>query len=82
VQIINIPEDDQIKLFPPQVTISFMVGLSSYENVSAADFTATVDFSQVSGDRETLEVQIESNATFIQMVKVSPSSVEFLIEAE
>jgi hypothetical protein len=82
VQIINMPEDGHVKLFPPQVTISFMVGLSSYESISPADFTATVDYSQVSGERETLEVQVESKPMFIQMVKVSPASVEYLIETE
>lgn len=82
IQVINMPDDVQIKLFPPQVTISFMVGLSNYELVSATDFTATVDYNQVSVKRETLEVQVESDPMFIQLVKVTPASVEFLIEAE
>ncbi len=82
VQIINIPEDVQIKLFPPQVTISFLVGLSSYEEITSADFTATVDYNQVSAERETLEVQIEASLLYIQQVKVTPSSVEYLIETE
>ncbi len=82
VQIINMPEDVQIKLFPPQVTISFMVGLSNYESISSAEFTATVDYNQISGERETLEVQVESKPLYIQLVKVTPASVEFLIEAE
>lgn len=82
VQIINIPEDVQIKLFPPNVTISFMVGLSSYENITSADFTATVDYNQVSTDKETLEVQVEATPLYIQQVKVTPSSVEYLIESE
>ncbi len=82
VQIINLPEKVQIKLFPPQVTISVMVGLSSYESISSADFTATVDYNQVTADRETLDVQIEATPIFIQLVKVSPSSVEYLIETE
>ncbi len=82
VQVNNLPQDVQIKLFPAQVSVSFMVGLSSYESISSADFTATVDYNQVSPDRETLDVQIEASPLFIQLVKVSPSSVEFVIETD
>ncbi len=82
LQIINVPKDTEIKLFPSQVTLSFMVGLSNYENVSATDFSASVDFNQVSGERETLEVLIESKPLFIQLVKATPATVEYLIETE
>ncbi len=82
VQIINLPEEVQIKIFPSQVAVSFMVGLSSYESVSSADFTATVDYNQVSADREVLDVQIKATPLFIQLIKVTPSSVEYLIETE
>ena len=82
VQVINVPENAQVKIFPAQVNVAFMIGLSSYESVSSADFTATVDFDQVSVQRETLEVQVESKPQFIQLLKVSPASVEYLIETE
>ena len=82
IQITNMPKDVQIKLFPPNVTVSFLVGLSSYESITSADFTATVDYSQVSNERETFEIQIETTAEYIQQVKVTPSSVEYLIESE
>lgn len=82
LQIINLPKDVQIKLFPQQVTISFMVGLSNYESISPADFAAYVDYNQVASERETLEVQVESKPLFIQQVKAAPSSVEYLIETE
>ena len=82
VQIINMPEDANIKLFPAQVNIAFMVGLSNYDNVSSTDFTAWVDFEQISSQQETLEVQVEAKPEFIQLIKVSPASVEYLIETE
>ncbi|MFW6289521.1 MAG: YbbR-like domain-containing protein [Mariniphaga sp.] len=82
VQINNLPKDVQIKLFPAQVTVSVMVGLSSYESISSADFTATVDYNQVTTETETLDVQIEASPLFIQLVKVTPSSVEYIIENE
>lgn len=82
IQIQNMPPDAQIKLFPSQVTVYFMVGLSNYEGVSAADFVARVDFQQIADKRETLEVLIESKSEFVEMTKVTPASVEYLIETE
>jgi YbbR domain-containing protein len=82
VQVINLPEKIQIKLFPPQVSVSFMVGLSNYDNVTANDFSAVVDFSQAAPERETLEVQVESKTSYIQSIKASPASVEYLIEVD
>ena len=82
LQIMNMPADVEIKLFPSQVTVSFMVGMSNYESVSAADFTAMVDYQQIADKRETLEVVVESTPQFIELTKVSPALVEYLIETE
>jgi YbbR domain-containing protein len=82
VQVINMPENIQIKLFPPQVNVSFMVGLSNYDNVTANDFSAIVDFSQTAPERETLEVKVESKTSYIQSIKASPAAVEYLIETD
>jgi hypothetical protein len=82
VQVMNLPENIQIKLFPPQVTVSFMVGLSNYDNVTANDFSAVVDFSQAAPERETMEVLVESKTSYIQSIKASPASVEYLVETD
>jgi hypothetical protein len=82
IQVLNVPNDIHIKLFPPQVTISFMVALSNYDNITANDFTAVVDYNDVSPEREILEVQVEMMKSYLQIVKVSPGSVEYLIEID
>lgn len=82
LQIRNMPAIANVKLFPAQVNVSFMVGLSNYDSVSASDFSAWVDYEQISSQNETLEVQVESKPQFIQLLKVSPASVEYLIETD
>lgn len=82
VQIIHQPEGSGVKLFPPQVSASFMVGLSQYENVSPSDFSAVADFRQALEGDTTLDVIIETKPRFIHSLKTSPASVEFLIETE
>lgn len=80
VNVMNMPDDVKLKLFPPQVSVSFLVGLSEYENVTATIFTASVDYSQVLAGDATLLVTLETQHPFIQLMKVSPNSLEYLIE--
>jgi hypothetical protein len=82
VLVKNKPQDLNIKLFPAEVKISFLVGLSEYENITAADFKAFVDYNEADYDTETLEINIESRPSFIQMLRISPQAVEFLIETD
>jgi hypothetical protein len=82
IEIIDLPKDVQLKLFPPNIKVTVMVGLSEYENVSSRDFSATVDYNQaLSGDNH-LEVLVEKNKDYIQLIKVVPNSIEYLIESE
>lgn len=82
IQVKNKPEDTNIKLFPSEVKVAFLVGMSEYENITAADFRAFVDYNEADHDTETLEINIGSKPAFIQMLRISPQAVEFLIETD
>jgi YbbR domain-containing protein len=82
VRVAHQPEGSSVKLFPPQVSVSFMVGLSHYENISPSDFSAVVDYRQALEGDTILDVIIESKPRFIHSLKMLPLSVEYLIETE
>ena len=82
VQVIHLPEDVQLKLFPPNIAVTVMVGLSEYEEVSSSDFSATVDYNQALAGENHLEVSVETSKEYIQLMKVVPNSIEYLIESE
>ena len=82
IEVLNKPEEVQIKLFPSQVSVSVMVGLSEYENITTGNFTASVDFTQATAGNSVLDVQVEAEPSFLKLLKVSPTSVEFLVETE
>lgn len=82
IQVKNKPETTSIKLFPSEAKISFLVGMSEYENITAADFKAFVDYNEADHDAETLKIEIESKPPYIQMLRISPQNVEFLVETE
>ncbi len=80
VSILNFPENVELKLFPSHVSVSFLVAFSEYENITESNFSATVDYAETLAGNNTLDVVVESINPFIQSVKVSPASVEYLIE--
>ncbi|MFW6310019.1 MAG: YbbR-like domain-containing protein [Prolixibacteraceae bacterium] len=77
----NKPEDLNIKIFPSDVQVSFLVGLSDYDNISASDFEIYVAYDS-EHNRETLEVIVEEKPDYIRQLMVSPQNVEFLVESE
>ena len=82
VQVVHRPEGYKVKLFPPEVSVAFMVGLSDYENITAADFSVAVDYEQAVEGNTTLDVFVGMKPPFIQSLKVHPGAVEYLIESE
>lgn len=82
VQIKNKPDDVKIKLFPADVTVSVLVGLSEFENITPADFVASIDFNAIQPNTENINVMIENNPSFMEILRISPETVEYLIETE
>ncbi len=82
VQTVNLEKGVNLKLFPNKVKITVMAGLSEYEKVTPEDFFATVDYNHVSEDKNRLQVSVKTEKQYLQILKVSPDLVEYLIETE
>lgn len=80
VQIKNKPDSLKMMLFPSEVTLSVLVGLSEFENVTSADFDVTVDYNSIQKNSESIQVQIENEPSYIEILRLSPENVEYLIE--
>jgi YbbR domain-containing protein len=77
----NIPEGSQVKLFPSEVKVTFLVNLTEYENIDENNFTATVDLNS-RGNSEILKVSLDNAPADIKMIRISPENVEYLIETD
>lgn len=82
VEVRNKPEGVKIKLFPSEVKLSFLVGLSEFENTTDANFKASVDYADITKNPEALQIKIDTIPSFIQMLRISPAKVEYLIETD
>ncbi|HPF50764.1 MAG TPA: CdaR family protein [Draconibacterium sp.] len=78
----NKPDGISVKLFPSDVKVTCLVGLSEFENVNSNDFSAVVDYNDVTKESRSLNVKIEQKSSFIQLVRFSPESVEYLTETD
>lgn len=80
VEILNKPENANIKLFPSELKVVFTVGLSRFESISESDFGASVDYNSIDKDASNLEINLYKVPDFIQGTRMIPERVEFLIE--
>lgn len=80
IQVINKPADVRIKLFPSELTLNCLVGLSEFDNISDADFRAVVDYASIRGSESRLTVKITDKPSFVEITRFTPESVEYLIE--
>lgn len=81
IEVRNKPESVNIKLFPSEVNVSILVGLNEFENINSSDFKVYVDYDTITKSHpEELDVKIDTKPSFIQMLRISPATVEYLIE--
>lgn len=77
----NFPVDERLLCFPPEVKISYLIGLSSYSKVDEHDFKLAVEYDELlsSSDKVLKPVLIRKPAS-VQRIRIQPESVECLIE--
>ena len=82
IRVSGMPDSLRLKVFPPEVSVTFRAGLSRLEKIIESDFSATVDASQLSNNQKSqrLKVRLESTPSNIQSYDFSPLYVEYLIE--
>jgi len=80
LNIINVPDTLIIRTFPNEITVTYFVALSDYEKVLPQLFEAVVDYNQTDAQNNRLYVEIKNAPGYIQSLRYSPKSVEYIIE--
>ncbi len=78
----NVPDTFRLKAFPPEITVSFRVSLSRFENIKPDDFLATIHFSNdlLKDKNQRLKVKLEKFPEGLYFMDYSPLFVEYLLE--
>ncbi|MEM1120185.1 MAG: hypothetical protein AAGJ18_07030 [Bacteroidota bacterium] len=71
---------DSLKVFPPSVKTSFVVGLSQYDTINEADFTLEVDLKNVNVNQtnNTAPIWLTKSPKSVKNIQFSPKAVSFL----
>ncbi len=80
IEPVNLADSMYLKTFPSRVNLTFNVILSQFESVSEKDFQAVVDYRDHQQGTKTLKVKLLRQPPFIGKVRISPESVDYIIE--
>jgi YbbR domain-containing protein len=81
LKIVNNTEYYNVRLYPKKVKITFLVALSSYQQVNEDFVEASVDISEWKIQKhEQLTVKLTRFPDYCKLVKVAPEKVDFIID--
>jgi YbbR domain-containing protein len=81
ITIQNKPENIIVKLFPSEVKVNFLVGLSEFESITPASFVFGVDYESLNSNSNSANITLSRVPENIEMLRFTPNTVEFLIES-
>lgn len=78
---VNVPEELSLKLFPAEITVSFMVALSDFDKIKPHHFIATADYILLENSSpQKLRIQVSRLPENIVFIRHYPESVDYIIE--
>lgn len=78
IQVINVPEDMKISIFPKQVNVQFEAPISLYKNYTPAHFSLTVDYSTINEEKQ-LVIHKERIPKGMKNIRLLKKTVTFLV---
>lgn len=72
----NLPKGYEIKIFPEDVAVHYLVSLDKFDLVNKEMFATNVNFEK---DYKRLPIELVRQADFVENVKIYPSKVEYFL---
>lgn len=80
IDVVNQPEDFNLKLFPSEAKVICNVGFSQYRQVFQQQFRFTVDYNDIQNNLERIRLSLDKFPENVSSVRYYPISVEYLVE--
>jgi hypothetical protein len=80
ITIDSIPDNLKVNLFPAEIKVSFMIGLSRFSEIDSSDFKASVSYTDILNKLDYLPVKLKKIPPHLKSVRVLPIKIEYLIE--
>ena len=78
---LNFPADKSLRTFPGSVRVTFRIGASHYNDVTAKDFVLLITYDELlQNDKSKFHLTLKSCPEGVDGVRITPSEVDYLIE--
>ncbi|TYP72266.1 CdaR family protein [Aquimarina intermedia] len=75
----NVPENEEVKIFPKEVKIVYRVGLDKYDDISERDFKVIADYREASENNAFLFLKLIKSPEKIHDVRLQEKQIQFVI---
>ena len=81
IEVINLPDTLNLRTFPSNIQVSFFVGLSDFKFAVADSFKVVVDYQEIkNAGGQRVPLSLSSHPKHINNVRLTPDSIEYIIE--
>lgn len=78
IELVNVPKNVKLKIFPKEVSILYKVSLSMFNQVSAADFKVIADYQNATSTTPYLMLSIDHYPNYVSDLRLEDKSVQFI----
>ncbi|MCM4161058.1 YbbR-like domain-containing protein [Antarcticibacterium flavum] len=79
IEVINVPGDQNVVIFPKEVALFYQVSLKDFEKVKPSSFKVVVDFEQALASEGFLLAQVLEKPSFVNNVRLNERRIQFVI---
>ncbi|MGY5850436.1 YbbR-like domain-containing protein [Salegentibacter sp. F14] len=80
VEVLNLPDDVNLNIFPQQVKVFYQVNLKQYDLVRPEDFSVVCDFKDITEGQDYLLAQLVRKPEFVTNIRLSERKIQFIIK--
>lgn len=80
VELINVPEGNNVVIFPKEVVVFYQVSLDDFEKIKPSSFKVVVDFENTMAGDGFLLAQVVQKPSIVTNVRLSEKRVQFVIK--
>ncbi|MGM1056986.1 MAG: CdaR family protein [Bacteroidota bacterium] len=80
VELINVPENLNVVIFPKEVTVFYQVSLQQFDKIKPSGFKVVADFKKASNGDGYLLAQIAKKPQLVNNVRLNEQKIQFIIK--
>lgn len=79
VELINVPKEMNVVIFPKEVTVYYQVSLSEFDKVTPSNFKVVADFKKAQDGDGFMMAQIAKKSKLVNNVRLSEQKIQYVI---